>query len=86
MRNGLIQGTRRPLLGLDLLLNMSADSARRGREGQAQWVLGAGCGTLTWERMQPRAGPRGTLAALAQTLTPHSLLTAEAEGLLFQST
>lgn len=38
------------------------------------------------QRVQPRAGPRGTPAALTQTLTPHSLLTAEAEGLLFQST
>lgn len=85
MRNRLIQGTRRPLLGLDLLLNMSADSAGKGREGQALRVLGAGCGTLTWERVQPRAGPRGTPAALAQTLTPHSLLMAETEGLLFQS-
>lgn len=64
VRNGLIQGTR-PLLGLDLLLNMSDDSAGKGQEGWAQRVWGAGCVTLTWEPVsrecspeQARGGPR----------------------------
>lgn len=46
VRNGLVQGTRRLLLGLDLLLTMSADSAGKGWEGRGPAGLGRGCGTL----------------------------------------
>lgn len=42
--------------------------------------------SLRAESTAPSRPEEGTLAALAQTLTPHRLLTAEAKGLLFQST
>lgn len=60
----------------------SAGKARRG--GPAG--LGAECVTLTWEpvsRGTARAG--GDPSGLRPDPPPHSLLTAEAEGLLFQS-
>ena len=64
VRNRLVQGTRRLLLGLDLLLTMSADSARKGWVGRGPAGLGWGCGTLTEpssrERSpeQARGGPQ----------------------------